>query len=68
MVRNEPGCLGTQSSRRVKSATHSIVYILANKEYDGWTPVGMAKVSSSHQREVSDGRLPNTVDISLVEV
>jgi hypothetical protein len=65
-----PGAKSTQLSRREKSATFSIVGIVVKKD-DGcwWTPMSMDKASNRHQqREVSDSRLPNTRDISLVEV
>jgi hypothetical protein len=60
-----------QLSSKVDSVAFSIVYIVLvmNEEDHGWTPtMGMDKANSSHQREVSDSRLPNTSEVSLMEV
>jgi hypothetical protein len=49
------------------STTLAIVGMLI-KEDDGWSAMSINKASSSHQRKIIDGGLPNSGDISLVKI
>ncbi len=61
------GAKSTQLSSRVDGVTLSIVGILVKKD-DSGTTMSVDKTSMSYQRKVNNGGLPNSSDISLVEV
>ena len=58
---------GSDLGCRVNGMPFSIASILVHED-DGRPPMGLYKTSSSDQRKIRNGRLPNPSDMSPVEV